>query len=92
MTTNYIHHNITINGIDRNDDTGSALGSGDLNGDFINDIIIAALGADGPNNSRAGCGEVHVIFGNSTPSPIIDLNSQTDIIFYGMEIYWLVMV
>ncbi|MCK5560012.1 MAG: FG-GAP repeat protein, partial [Thermoplasmata archaeon] len=87
MTTNYIHHNITINGIDRNDDTGSALGSGDLNGDFINDIIIAAPSAYGPNNSRDGCGEVHVIFGNSTPSPIIDLNSPSDIIFYGVEIY-----
>ncbi len=81
------HHNITIYGADKYDCAGISITSGDINGDLINDIIISAPYSWGINNNFGYSGEVYVIFGNSTPSPIIYLNSQPDIVFYGGDRY-----
>jgi hypothetical protein len=86
-TTAKPHHNITIYGADGSDGAGMSITSGDINGDLINDIIISAPSSWGPNNYFAYSGEVYVIFGNSTPSPIIYLKSQPDIVLYGGDRY-----
>lgn len=56
----------------------------DVNGDRIDDIILGAAEAYGPDNSRKECGEVYVIYGDSSLGGIIDLNLQKpDILVYG---------
>ncbi len=45
---------------------GSALALGDLNGDGRADLIISAVGGDGPNSSRQDAGNVYVIYGESS--------------------------
>lgn len=53
-----------INGIDRNDRSGSSVSSaGDINGDGVNDLIIGASSADPNSNSNAG--ESYIVFGSS---------------------------
>lgn len=62
---------IRIEGADVNDQLQS---SGlpqvaDLNADGIDDLVLSALGGDGPNNSRGAAGEVYVIFGYASGTP-----------------------
>lgn len=45
---------------------GSSLVMGDLNGDGKADLVFAAIGGDGPDNSRQGAGNVYVVYGNAT--------------------------
>ena len=52
---------ITVNGVDSNDNLGSAVGSGDFNNDGIEDLAIGAPGADPGGRSEAG--ETYVLFG-----------------------------
>src|SRR6056297_3795301 len=53
-----------IDGVDAGDYSGvSVSGTGDVNGDGIDDIVIGALGAD-PGGS-SGAGETYVVFGSS---------------------------
>ena len=78
---------ITVYGDDTGDRSGSAVASGDVNGDGYDDIIIGASWADPGGRSEAG--ETYVIFGSSFPSPpyTIDLNSQSgDIIVSGDDL------
>jgi len=79
---------ITVYGDDDKDECGSAVASGDVNGDGYHDIIIGAPGADRqfPGLTLWEVGETYVIFGSSFPSPpyTIDLDSQSaDITVYG---------
>ena len=46
------------------DELGDAVAAGDLNGDTIGDLVLAAEAADGPGNHRDGAGEVYVFFGS----------------------------
>ncbi|BAZ49198.1 putative outer membrane adhesin [Nostoc sp. NIES-4103] len=64
-----------INGIDAFDRSGTSVSSaGDINGDGISDLIIAAPGAD--PNGRLDAGETYVVFGNSSGfSASFDLSS-----------------
>jgi hypothetical protein len=63
----------TILAAEGGDYLGSALATGDVNGDGIDDIITAAPGAGGPDNSRANSGEAYVVFGSSTLSGTVDI-------------------
>jgi hypothetical protein len=54
---------VTILGVDNDDRLGFALAAGDVNGDMIADLLIAAPGGDGPTNNRSGSGETYVVFG-----------------------------
>ena len=46
---------------------------GDVTGDSIPDLILAAAGADGPSNSRSAAGEVYVLRGGAGLAGTIDL-------------------
>jgi len=52
-------------GGNENDLLGSSLALGDINGDGRADLVIAASGGSGPNNSRPGAGNVYVIYGGT---------------------------
>ena len=70
-----------INGIDRNDRSGTSISSaGDINGDGYADILIGAEFADGPDGDfLRSSGESYVIFGRDTSlnpfAPSFDLSS-----------------
>ncbi len=76
--------NITIYGSEADDYIGRSIGTGDVNGDNLDDLFVGSR-ADGPSNSRLNCGEINVVFGNSFLPTTIDLLSQSDIIIYGAE-------
>jgi Ca2+-binding RTX toxin-like protein len=56
-----------INGQDAGDNSGSSVASaGDVNGDGFDDLMIGAIFADGPGNTRANAGDSYVLFGSPT--------------------------
>ncbi len=58
----------------------------DVNGDGKDDLILAAISADGPSDNRPGAGEAYVIFGSSSLPATIDLNtSGEDVTIYGAD-------
>jgi hypothetical protein len=58
------------------DSTGYAVsGAGDLNGDGFDEIIVGAIGYDGPGG--ANCGAVYVIFGHSAATAFTDIDLAT---------------
>ena len=67
-------HNVIVYGNLENDNSGSALTAGDINGDGFADIIIGAYGADTPGGNNAG--ESYVIFGDGD-SPVFTSRRQT---------------
>ncbi len=66
----WVFPDITIYGIDQWDRSGSAVASGDINGDGYDDVLIGAPGA-------GSSGAVYVIFGSSSPPSEIDLNQES---------------
>ncbi|MDH5715244.1 MAG: hypothetical protein OEZ30_06750, partial [Candidatus Aminicenantes bacterium] len=79
---------ITVDGDDLADASGSAVASGDVNGDGYNDIIIGAYHADPSTTARNGAGETYVIFGKIFSSPTtIDLSTTpADITIWGDDV------
>jgi len=75
---------VLIYGAEANDNLGSAVATGDVNGDGFDDLVLAASFADGPGNARGGAGEAVVIPGRGTPLSTLDLAalpSDTAIIY-----------
>ncbi len=66
---------ITVFGAADDDRSGESVGSGDVNGDGYDDIIIGAPNANSPGALYAGM--VYVIFGSSSPPPTIDLSTTS---------------
>jgi hypothetical protein len=50
-------------GIEHGDRTGSSLALGDVNGDGMMDMAIAASGGDGASNGSLNAGEVSIVLG-----------------------------
>jgi len=77
---------LTIVGAEAGDYLGYALAAGDLNGDGVDDIIVAAPGADGPDNNRSGGGDAYVVFGSPELTGTIDVGQdQQDFTILGAE-------
>lgn len=80
-----------IFGQDAFDQSGAAVSAaGDINGDGLGDLIIAARSGDGPANGRAGAGESYVVFGRSSglgaPIQLVDIASGTGgFVIFGAE-------
>jgi hypothetical protein len=55
---------VTLLGIDSGDLMGVALASGDVDGDGVDDLILGASGARGPDENRGSSGEVYVVLGS----------------------------
>ncbi len=76
---------VTIYGVTAYDYCGNAVTSGDVNNDNFDDIIIGAYGADGPGEARTSCGEVYLVYGNTTLPQTIDLAVNSDMLIYGTK-------
>ncbi len=60
----------TINGVTDGDDIGSGFAAaGDLNGDGVDDFVIAAPNKDNSANAKLGSGAVYVVYGSTTGFP-----------------------
>jgi len=76
--------NITFYGIDAGDRSGISVSSGDFNDDGIDDVLIGAYLARGPDNSIIGAGEAYIIYGPLNDSGVFNL-STANITFYGID-------
>ena len=76
---------VTIYGVDDGDYCGATVASGDVNNDNFDDIIIGAYWADGPGNARQSCGEVYLVYGNTTLPLSIDLSVNSNMTVYGTK-------
>ncbi|MGQ9573491.1 MAG: hypothetical protein ACUVV3_10000 [Dehalococcoidia bacterium] len=77
---------LTIWGADAGDRLGFVLIAADINGDGVDDLLVSARDADGPDNRRNNCGEVYVIFGSTTPPRILDIaEEKQDVTLMGGE-------
>ena len=52
---------LTFLGAEEGDELGFSIASGDFNGDGVADVMLGALQADGPDNSRPDGGELYII-------------------------------
>ena len=56
---------LVLSGVDTGDSSGRYVsGAGDINGDGLNEVIIGAFFADGPDNSRRDAGESYLVWGD----------------------------
>lgn len=63
---------------------GVSVARGDFNGDGVEDLLIGAPFADGPDGSRRDAGEAYVLFGPLGDGPEIDLAlDAADVTIYG---------
>jgi hypothetical protein len=77
---------VTVAAADSEDDLGAAVASGDVNGDGIDDLLIGAPRADGPDNSRRGAGEAYVFFGSPSLRGSFDIAlAQQDVTILGAD-------
>jgi hypothetical protein len=75
---------VRLKGAQEYDSFGQAVASGDVNGDGVDDIIVTARRADGPDDSRMDAGEAYVFFGSPGLSGKLD-SVQADVTIYGAE-------
>ena len=77
---------ITLVGGDSGDQLGLSVVSGDLNGDAIEDLVIAAPLSDGPQNDRPDGGTAFVLLGREDLPSTIDLGETSpDATIYGAD-------
>jgi hypothetical protein len=67
---------MTVIGEDPGDFLTFALASGDVDGDGVDDLLLGAAGAAGPDNDRPTAGAVYVVRGSKTLPRTMDLASQ----------------
>ena len=75
---------VRLKGAQELDSFGQAVASADVNGDAIDDIIVTAQRADGPDDSRKESGEAYVFFGSAGLSGKVDA-VEADVTVYGAE-------
>jgi hypothetical protein len=74
---------VRIRGADNHDYAGTAVASGDIDGDNYDDILIGGVYADGQPNNIWTAGEAYIVYGSSEPSQNIVLGASADVIMYG---------
>jgi hypothetical protein len=63
-----------------------ALAVGDFNNDGVDDLLMGARFADGPDETREDAGEAYVIFGSSDLKSIVDIaQGQQDLTIFGAK-------
>ena len=72
---------IIVYGSNEHDNVGISVGSGDLNNDGVDDLIIGGPVSD-PSDDRVNGGKVYVIFGPLGPGTV-ELSTDADTTFYG---------
>ena len=87
--------NLTLMAKDMDDAFGTALGTGNVDGDEYLDILMSSPSADGPSEQRSNCGEACLFYGNSyianglskagTPvaSKAYNITQKTDVLITG---------
>jgi hypothetical protein len=70
-------YDLALIGAEADDQLGHHLAMGDLNNDGMDDLIVAAFRADGPNNTREDGGEAYVIFSSPSLNGVLDLASAS---------------
>jgi len=78
-----ISADVTLFGADPQDQLGSTLTTGDLNGDRVSDLLVGAPGGSGPSNLRGSAGEVYLVYGSSAFASVLDVaaGDQNAVIF-----------
>ena len=77
---------LMIYGDNAADRLGRAIASGDINGDGIDDLLIGAYQFDPVG--RASAGAIYVVYGSSTLSGVIDLDTlSSDLTVWGIDAY-----
>jgi hypothetical protein len=68
------------------DGLGFYVSAADINSDGLDDAIIGARDADGPNEIRQNIGEVHILYGGADIGSTIDLaGDAVDAVMYGVD-------
>jgi hypothetical protein len=73
-----------IFGAQPDDRLGETVATGDVNGDGVDDLILPAPFASGPQNAREAAGETYVIFG-PPPTEVDIARGQQDITIVGVD-------
>ena len=77
---------LTVYGADAQDWLGFYVTAADVNGDGIDDAVVGARNADGPQNGCNNCGEVYLIFGRKDLPKSIDIAAgQQDATIVGAD-------
>ena len=77
---------VTILGAHASDDLGSAIATGDVDGDGLTDLIVTARNVAGPDGTRYGAGAAYIFLGKSGLPPVIDLSTYVpDVTIYGPD-------
>lgn len=75
---------LTCYGVDAEDHV-ARLGTGDINGDGFDDLLIGARDSDGINNSLQDAGEIYVVYGKKSLPDHLDMATDADVVIYGED-------
>ncbi|GAB4226967.1 MAG: hypothetical protein Kow0062_28900 [Acidobacteriota bacterium] len=74
---------VVIYGRDAYDGLGYGLACGDIDGDGIDDLVLCADSADGPDGTRSFAGEAYIMPGRTSWPALYDLAVETPTVIYG---------
>jgi len=75
---------ITVYGADAQDQLGTSVATGFVNGDGVADLLVGAPGASGSGNQRGGAGEAYIFYGKSALPSVLDVRNNTqDVMIVG---------
>ena len=78
--------NLAVTGAHDEDDLGAAVASGDVNGDGVDDLLLGAPRADGPDDTRDRAGEAYVVFGSASLQGSVDIDrAEQDVTILGAD-------